>query len=118
VGANKDRARRLEREARGDLASFQLQDDSTYYYAPSGEVYLHCYACIGKSPHDWPEVPELLAKVLEAKNVAAALEQIMSPAVSDIFPFDRDVLVAERRLVPRSIVAGRDLEEEVPDLSE
>jgi hypothetical protein len=107
VGA-KDRAKRLEQATRSDLSSFELSSGATYYHVASGELYLYCYDCIGKHPDSWPEVPELLRKVLEAKDPRVALEQVMSPAISDIFPYDAEVLVTERRLEPTSIVAGHD----------
>jgi hypothetical protein len=103
----RDRAKRLEQEARDDLASFELLDSSRYYFVPGGELYMFCYDCIGENPPDWPEPPELLKKVCEARDPAVALEEVWSKAIADIFPFSREVLINERRLEPRSIVEGK-----------
>jgi hypothetical protein len=109
VGA-KDRARRLEQAIRSELSSFELQDGRTYYASESyAEVYLHCFRCLeAGNPDSWPAPPELLLKVCEARDPAAALEEVGSKAIDDIFPFDPEIIVTERRLEPRSIVAGRD----------
>ena len=115
--------RRLERGASEELESFTLLDGSTYHYDPHRgyqELYLFCADCLkAGNPDSWPEPPELLLRVCEARDPAAALEQVWTPAVGDLFPFDRHVLVNERRLEPRSVVAGRDVrDQEVEDLSE
>ena len=111
--------KRLERDARGDLASLELLDGSRYYYAPVGELYLFSYDCLEANPRDWPGPPEVLVKVCEARDPAEALEQIMSPAIFDIFPYSKEIIVTDRRLEPRSIVAGRDRQHQaVEDLSE
>jgi hypothetical protein len=115
----KDRARRLEQEARSALASFELIDGSVHYFTTGGELYLFCYDCIGKSPDEWPTPPTMLLKVLEARDPAAALQEVGSKAVGDIFPYDREVLINERRLEPRAIVEGEDpYEQVIEDLCE
>jgi len=117
--------KKMERVARGDLPSFELLDGSRYYYAPSGELYIFCYDSVGKNPSDWPEPPEVLLKMCEARDPGAAFELIMGGnsstdyLYSDIFPFSQGILINERRLEPRSIVAGRDpYDREIDDLSE
>jgi hypothetical protein len=128
VGA-KDRARRLEQAIRSELSSFQLRDGSRYYYSPGGELFLFCYDCLGAgNPPDWPEPPEVLVKLCEAKDVRVAFEAVMgakggastdSFAYDDIFPYSPEILVNERRLEPRSLIAGRDVHDQVvEDLSE
>ncbi len=118
----KDRARRLEQAIRSELSSFQLLNGRTYFYSQQsyGELYMFCYDCLeAGNPSDWPEPPELLVKVLEARDPAAALQQVWSKALDDIFPFDPEVIVNERRLEPRSLVVGRDpYDQVVEDLSE
>jgi hypothetical protein len=113
-------AKRLERESRGDLDSFELLDGSRYYFPAGGEVYMHCWRCFEAGyPDNWPEPPEVLSKVLEARDPSEALQSIWTPAVGDIFPYDREALVNERKLVPRSLVEGEDPYERSPaDLSE
>ena len=118
--------RRLKLEARQDLPSFELLDGSRYYYAPSTELYLFCYDTIGKNPDAWPAPPEVLRKLCEAKEPAVAFAVIMGGdprtddyIYSDIFPFSPEIIIRERRLEPRSLVAGRDpYDRELDDLSE
>jgi hypothetical protein len=102
----KNKIRRLERAARGSLASFELLDGSTYWYDP--EVFLevfHFYLeCLASSAHDWPDPPEPVKMVLQAKDVEAAIPQVFG----SFLPFDRELLVKERRLVPRALVSSFD----------
>jgi len=113
-------AKRLQRASRSDLDSFALLDGSRYYHPAGGEVYMHCWHCLEAGhPDRWPEPPEVILKVIEAKDVGAALQSIMTPAIEGIFPYDRDVLITERRLVPRALVEGEDpYEHVIDDLSE
>jgi hypothetical protein len=129
VGA-KDRARRLEQAIRSELSGFPLLDGRTHFYSEEshGALYLFFYDCLeAGNPDSWPEPPEVLLKLCEAKDVRVAFEAVMGGSPSgatgsflydDIFPYDAEVLINERRLEPRSVVAGRNLGEEVPDLSE
>jgi hypothetical protein len=56
-------------------------------------------------------------KVTEAKDPEAALERISGGALW--LPYDEEALVTERKIRPRSLVAGRDVyDQEVEDLSE
>jgi hypothetical protein len=112
--------KRLERSSRENLASFALMDGSRYYFDPaSWEVFLHWHEClISGNPENWPEPPEVLRKLTESKDPAQAAEQLMSNT-GEFFPYDPETLVAERRLEPVSLVAGRDVnDQEVEDLSE
>jgi hypothetical protein len=113
--------KRLEHAARGDLESFELLDGSRYYFdrmEAHKAVFLHWFACIeAGNPYDWPPAPELLQKLCEARDVDSALEVVASK--DEILPYDRDILITERRLEPRSLVAGRDVYDQVvEDLSE
>ena len=118
--------RKLERAASGDLESFELLDGSRYYFDAAGPtLFMHCHDCIGAgNPTDWPEPPEVLLKLCEAKDVRVAFEAVMGGSTDsftydDIFPYDPETLVNERRLEPRSLIAGRDVhDQEVEDLSE
>jgi hypothetical protein len=58
--------------------------------------------------------------VLEAQDPEAALEAIGGKTYDDLFPFDPEIIVNERRLQPRAIVVGRDPYDDqvVEDLSE
>jgi hypothetical protein len=112
--------KRLERGSRENLASFALMDGSRHYYDPATwEVFLHWHGCImAGNPENWPEPPEVLRKLTEAKDPARAAEQLTSNT-GEFFPYDPEILAAERRLEPRSLVAGRDVNDQaVEDLSE
>lgn len=111
--------KKLERAARDELVSFELRDGSRYYYDPATpDLFMHWYdcACAGNPP-GWPEPPEIVRKLREAKDVRAALEAVVG--TSEFFPYDRQTLLNERRLEPISLIAGRDVhDQEVEDLSE
>jgi hypothetical protein len=113
--------KRLEHAARGDVASFELLDGSRYYFDPAGsELFLHWIECgTAGNPDKWPEPPERVRKVCEAKDPEKALESIMGEGSWDMLPYNAEVLITERRLEPVSLVAGRDVwDQEVEDLSE
>lgn len=103
--------KRLERDARGDLASFVLVDGSRYYYDPtSGEIFLHGMDCLRAqyNGEPFPEPPETIRALTRARDRAAALEQVAGGTFS-MFPYDRRVLRERAILEPRSLVAGREL---------
>ena len=112
--------KKLERDAGGEMESFQLRDGSFYYFPTDAELYMFCYDCLeAGSAHNWPEPPERLRMVLEAQDPEAALEAIGGKTYDDLFPFDPEILVTERRLEPRSLVVGRDPHDQaIEDLSE
>ena len=115
------RLERLEHAARGTLVSFELLDGSRFYYNPQTfDLFLHWYDClIAGNPDKWPEPPEAVRKVTEAKDPQAALESIVGGSTWSIPPYDLEALVTERDIRPRSLVAGRDVyDQEVEDLSE
>ncbi len=113
------RLQRLEQRARGSLVSFELLDGSRFYYNPQTmELFLHWVECAkAGNPDKWPEAPEAVRKVTEAKDPEAALELICGGALW--LPYDLEALLREREIRPRSLVAGRDVyDQEVEDLSE
>jgi hypothetical protein len=102
--------KRLEHAARGALASFELLDGSRYYFGPaSPELFMHWCECgkAGSAQH-WPEPPEVLRKLTQAKDVKRAVEQVRGESGWDFFVYDIEVLVAERRLEPRGLVSRYD----------
>ncbi len=108
--------RRLEAAARGQVESFELEDGSRYYYDPlevSKAVFLHNVRCAkAGSAEDWPQPPEVLAKVCEARNPAAVLARVAPPGTAFAeLPYDHAALVLERRLVPVDHEAVEDLSE-------
>jgi hypothetical protein len=111
--------RRLERDARGHLESFELLDGSTYYYdrlETYKELFLHAYDVQLGDAHKWPEPPEIYRKMCEATDVAAVLKRFQPEDPKRAFVnlaelYDTDTLVRERRLMPL-------IHEPVEDLSE
>ncbi len=116
------KVRALERIARGQVDSFELEDGSRYYYDPlSPERFLHTMDCLraqGDGQTTFPQPPETVRALLRAKDRAAALEQVYGSGSFVIFPYDTEALVERGELVPRSMVVGRELGERLPDLSE
>ena len=118
----KDWLKKLERSARSDMGSFVLLDGSTYYHSPEksyAALLVHCYDCLkAGNPQNWPEPPELLLRICEARDPGPALEEIMTPALEGVFPYSWEAIVTERKLVPVSVVVGRDVNGADIDLSE
>jgi len=113
--------KRLERGARGDLESFELLDGSRYYHDPKdSSLFLHWITCVrAGNPDKWPEPPESIRKVAEARDRRVALESIIGGGSFSVLPYDAEALVSERVIRPRSLVTGRDVyDQEVEDLSE
>jgi hypothetical protein len=114
--------------------SFELLDGSRYYYDPtSPELFLHfCNCAKANSAHNWPEPPELVRKLCEAKNPRAVLKRIYPEGPGSFYSlvYDPEVLISERRLEPRGLVTRYDPETgehhvrdpyeecDIPDLSE
>jgi len=112
--------RRLERDARGDLESFELLDGSTYFYDPLEtymELFMHaCDVQLGEADK-WPEPPEVYRRMCEARDPAAVLERLgpeePEGAFVDVsYIFDTNVLVNERRLVLLTHAPVKDLSEQ------
>ena len=102
--------KRLEHAARQDLASFDLLDGSRYYFDPaSPELFMHWYDCakVG-SAHHWPDPPEVLRKLAQAKDVERAIELVRGGGSWDFFVYNIEILVAERSLKPRGLVSRYD----------
>jgi hypothetical protein len=108
----RDKLKRLERTAKGELESFELLNGSRYYYdRASPELFMHWCECMkAGSAHNWPPAPELVRKLREAKNPKAALEQIYPQGPSSFYSlvYDPQILVDKRRLEPRGLVAHRE----------
>jgi hypothetical protein len=121
MGSFRGWLKRLERETREDLASFILEDGSRYYYNPtSAEIFLHSMACLRAQGEcePFPDPPETLKALTRAKGRRAALEQVCPRGAFSLFPYEEEALIERGELVPRSLVAGRELGEPLPDLSE
>jgi hypothetical protein len=110
MGRIRDWVKRLERASREDLESFELLDGSRYYFDPaSPELFMHWYEC-GKagSAHNWPEPPEVMRKLTEAKDVERAVELVRDEGSWDFLVYDIEVLISERTLEPRGLVSRYD----------
>ena len=99
------RLKRLEQAARSNLESFELLDGSRYYYDPlevAEELFLFGIDCFrADSASEWPEPPPEI--YLKARDPDAVLERFVpsdKPAWFIELPYDRDVLISERRLEP------------------
>jgi hypothetical protein len=113
------RLRRLERDAREDLASFELLDGSIYYYdrlETYKELFLHAYDVQLGDADKWPEPPEVYRKMCEARDPGEVLERFKpeDPQRAFVNPaelYDTVVLVYERRLVALTHAPVEDLSE-------
>jgi hypothetical protein len=112
--------RRLEESLRGTLESFALEDGSRYYFNPtSAEIFLHSMDCLRAQGdcEPFPEPPETLKAIARARDRGAALNHLYPSGTFGIFPYEVKALIERGELVPRSLVAGRELGEPLPDLS-
>jgi len=110
--------KKLERASREDLASFVLLDGSRYHYDPievAKELFLFGVACCtADNISEWPEPPEIYVRACEAQDPAAVLERLVpsdKPAWFIELPYERDVLISERRLEPVPTEPVEDLSE-------
>ena len=78
---------------------------------------MNCLRAQGEGKSTFPEPPDTIKALTRARDRRAALEQVAG-GTFDVFPYDKQVLVERGELVPRSMVAGRELGESVEDLSE
>jgi hypothetical protein len=117
----RDKLRRLERGAADSLQSFVLEDGTRHYYDPaSAERFLHSCDCLRAQGSGEPflDPPETIKALTMARDRGVAVEQVVGDA-SGLFPYDKQALVERGELVPRSLVAGRELGDgPIPDLSE
>jgi hypothetical protein len=109
--------RRLERARRDGLESFTLLDGSRYWFdASSPDLFMFWVACARTSADRWPEPPEVLQKLTEARDVEEAVEKVRGEGSYNFIPYDLDALISERRLEPRPLASRYDPEtgEHVP----
>jgi hypothetical protein len=105
----RDKLRRLQKPAEGELESFELLDGSRYYFDRlSWELFMHWIEC-GRAGNarNWPEV---VRKLTEAKDVTRALELVEGEGKFSFLVYDPDILITERRLEPRPLVSHYDPE--------
>jgi hypothetical protein len=120
----RNKLRRLERAAREDLSSFELEDGNQYWYNPQQaglELLLYSLECLGLQGEGvpYPEPPELIHAIARAKDRAGALTELMGSLTVGYLPFEPEPLLERGELVYRSLVVGRELEDgPTSDLSE
>ena len=113
------KVKKLENSLRGELVSFELEDGSQHYYDPtSGELFLHMCECLrNHDKPERPEPPEVVKALARAKDRQAAYSAVFG-AYRDMLPYDEQALVERGEVVPICLVAGWELGEPLPDLSE
>lgn len=109
----RDKLRRLENSARGELDWIELEDGSRCYYGPvSARVFLHSLECLraqSAGATTFPEPPVVRATA-RAKDRRAVFDRVYSGGFG-LLPYDRDALIARGEFVPVSMVAGYELGE-------
>jgi hypothetical protein len=104
----RDQLKRLKREMHEDMGSFELLDGSRYYFDPASfEIFLHYWECLKSSAHHWPEPPEVVRQLTEAKDVEQAISSVLGGG-ANFLVYDPEILIGERRLVPRGLVSSYD----------
>jgi hypothetical protein len=109
--------RRLEGAASGHLEYFDLLDGSRYGYdrlETAKELFLHSIDCLRLEYEEGPELPEVYLKIRQAKDVRGVLERFVPSGNEAWFidlPYDREVLILERRLLPGPHKPVKDLSE-------
>ena len=114
------RLRRLQVAVRGALDYIELADGSRHWYDPAEtakELYLYSCDCARAGRvADRPEPPEIVRAVAGARDRRAALDAL-EPV--PFWPYEDEPFFERGELVHRSLIAGRDVDEEpCEDLSE
>jgi hypothetical protein len=116
----RDKLARLEKAMQRNLSFIELADSSRYWFDPQ-QTGIELFRYLSDSLHgvyhgeSRPEPPELLKAVANAKDRKRALSEL---ALENVLPLDAKALIERGEFVPRSFVAGRDVDEPVEDLSE
>ena len=116
--------RRLEKALRGKVGSFELREGGSYWFDSSNtyiELFLHASNSLRADykGEPRPDPPEILRALVRAKDRKAALERLYPKGGCMPFcAYDLEALVERGELVPRSFVAGREVDERSEDLSE
>ena len=116
MGRLRARLARLQKAARGKLDSFEIEGGSRYHFDSSqAHITLFDYWCASlQAVHRGtprPDPPPLLRAVADAKDRRRALEAVYPEGVSMWIPLEVEALVERGELVPRTLTAGRDVDE-------
>ncbi len=119
----KAKLRRLERATREGLSSFELEGGGRHWYNPQQaglEILLYSLECLKLQGEGvpYPEPPEIVLALARAKNRRSVLTELMGSPTVGFLPFEPEPLLERGELVHRSLVAGYELGEPIPDLSE
>jgi len=122
--------RRLEKAARGQLSSIELEDGSTFYFdqmEARRQVFVHSVDCAcAHGGTEWPRPPEILQKIARAKDRRAALEPFLPErgagqmGAFNVFPYEVGPLLERGEFVRRPLLVDQEPGDgcDVPDLSE
>jgi hypothetical protein len=122
--ALRDKLRKLEKNMRGTMGSFELADGTRFFFDRQ-EAFSHAFLFFSDSMtadhkcEPRPDPPYILQAVAGARNRADALSRAIS-GYSHLLPIDREALIERGEFVPRSLVAGVEYEDlgVLEDLSE
>ena len=122
MGTLKRRLHLIEKAAREHLAFIELEDGSHHYFDPEQtaiELFSYLTDCLhaqyeGRKRKDPPEIIYAVAK---AKDREAAFLQLRPGGRAGLFPLEVDALIERGAIVHRSLVAGRELDEPLNELS-
>ncbi len=98
----------LKKSMHGELDFFDLADGSRYYFDPNEKFFItfkfftDCLHAEHKR-ETYPEPPELIKKVADAKDRCEALSRVMGE--TSHLPLDAEALIVRGELVPRCLRA-------------
>jgi hypothetical protein len=121
--------KKLERTARGQLASFELADGTTYYYnemEAKKRVFVHALDCTLNLGDAGEDPPEILRMIARAKDRRAALKSFLPRqergpiGTFNMFPYELEPFLERGEFVPHTALVDHDDPGtyEIPDMSE
>jgi hypothetical protein len=118
----RSKLRRLEQAARGNLQYIELEDGSLFWFEPvevAKTLFLYdCDCARADYVAEHPEPPEIVEALVRARDRRGAFETLYEDAIALFLPYELEPFFESGQLVHRSVVAGGDPNEPVPDLSE
>jgi hypothetical protein len=123
-----DKLTQLAKATEGALEHFQLESGELFWFGreeTSIQLFLWgCDCACADTVEERPEPPPVIEALVQAKDRRSALHKVYPsmatehPATFVMVPFDIDAFLERGELVHRSLVAGRELDDEpVDDLS-
>ncbi len=121
----KGRLRKLEKSMRGTMDSFVLRDGQRFFF-DKNEAFSQAFLFFSDSlradnnGEPRPDPPPILEAISNARDREDALSRALG-GFGGLLPIDRDALIERGEFVPRSLLAGVELEdlgEPLVDLSE